>query len=112
MTEKRDMKWALELAIASMENPDANWDRKYLEKAADMLKNGGPMVEKMIETTGPKCKKCNTINQWGDHKCSECGNEIWIGGTCVHTKCIKRWTEREKIKIVTEESKPTFEEIK
>lgn len=111
MTEKRDMKWALELAIASMENPDANWDRRYLAKAADMLRNGGPVVERAETCHEFKCKTCerfpvSAFQHLESINCSQCGSD-----KIENIKTQKHWAEREKIKIVVRKSKPTYEEI-
>lgn len=107
--QKRDMKWALELAIASMKNPDVNWDRKYLAKAADMLRNGGPVVEKSKSEKAQKCPECGALYWWNVDVCKKCSCIIAVH--YVEVDAFEHWTEREKIQIVTEKSEPTFEEI-
>lgn len=94
MTKKHDLKWALELAIVSMKNPDANWDRKYLAKAADMLKNGGPVVEKTLD-----------LSECGGHKVFCCGETF-------HGNGILKYKTKEILSIGSIEMGPTYEPAK
>ena len=86
MTMKEALDLAIESALICSENE--NLDRKNgYKQAAAMLRDGGPVVEKSKRT--------------------RCYND-----DCQFVPFTKTWTEHEKIEIVVEKSKPTFEEIK
>lgn len=108
--EKRDMKWALEEAISALTVMDAQYNGKYgdvYKQAADMLRNGGPVVEKKSKA---KCYKCECGKLYKRQSyCPECTMSAYP-----HTKTItarKYWTEQEKLNAFIEKSEPTFEEI-
>lgn len=114
MSEKRDLKWALEIVIGAAVNfarvsdqvkPDGIGD--MVRQAADTLRNGGPVVEKkLIQTEFFVCEKHNVPL----HIC-ECKDVAWFQSKrwCKLKPIIQHWTEREKIQIFTEKSEPTFE---
>lgn len=115
-SEKRDMKWALELALQTLDDivkyhcPVGSMDT--YRQAADMIRHGGPVVEKIDISHEFRCKKCgvfpvSALQALESINCSQCYSDKIEN---VETK--KQWTEREKIKIITEKSEPTFEEIK
>lgn len=111
MTKKRDMKWALELALQALDDIVKYycpvWNVDTYRQAADMLKNGGPVVEK--EHVWCRCNWCSRWFVDGyDYANHSCGRTTTMGNQKVTT--IKKWTEREKIQIVTEKSESTFEE--
>lgn len=112
MTKKRDMKWALEEAISALTVMDAQYNGKYgdvYKQAADMLRNGGRVVEHSQRFDGHKCRWCDTY-----HTSRDDGDQCVLCGRLLNKKCkwIEYWTEREKIQIVIEKTEPTFEEIK
>lgn len=112
MTEERDLQWALNLAIDYMNtqyNPPTMGNSDELRQAAQMLREGGPVLEKNLPGRKiRKCKKCGTLNGWNFTWCG-CGcliaNYHYVVSADVH------WTERQKIKIVTERSEASFEEV-
>lgn len=113
MTEKRDMKWALELAIETFQKLEIVWknnleERETYRQAADMLRNGGPVKEKRSKATCYKCE-CGKLYKRQSY-CPECTMSAYPHSTTITAK--KRWTECEKIQIITEKSEPAFEEIK
>lgn len=107
MTEKRDLKWALEYMQDLAASAHHKYGDKKAKQAADMLRNGGPVVEKSERVKMVWCKKCD-LPYFGEKKRCDCGHR----GYCEHIVVNRKWTEREKIQIVTEKSEPTFEEIK
>lgn len=112
MTEKRDMKWALEY----MQDLAASAYHKYGDEnaklAANMLRNGGPVVDITKTCHEFKCETCgrfpvSAFQYLESMNCSQCGAD-----KIKNVKTKKHWTEREKIQIVTEKSEPTSREIK
>lgn len=111
MTEKRDLKWALEWAVDVLDDHARVYGGLSFgdkcEQAADMLRDGGLLVEKkLIQTEFFVCEKHNVPL----HIC-ECKDIAWFQSKewCKLKPIIQHWTEREKIQIFTEKSEPTFE---
>ena len=113
MTEKRDLQWALSLAIDYMTtqyNPPTMGNSEDLRQAAKMLREGGPVVNKRSELFEViKCEKCKTLNNLDNSKCAKCQSYIFEPIEIVFAQ--ECYTERQKIKIVTERSEATFEGV-
>lgn len=115
MTEMT-MKEALKLAIEALRRAEYNadyQDRRIVAdmygKAAKMLRDGGPVVEK--HHTGCRCNWCSRYFIDGyDFANHNCGRTASMVNQKVQT--VKKWTEREKIEIVVEKSELSYEEIK
>lgn len=114
MSEERDMLWALEMAIIACNIAETKTGHDDFNLAANMLRNGGPAVEKSSQHKLACCPSCGKILRDG-YYCPTPYNECNKSSFYAHKGdrdlkvFFRKWTEQEKIQIVTEKSKPTFE---
>ena len=94
MTERRNIQWALNLAIEVLENPWRHYDICTILEAAYLLKGKGPEVTKGENVMVVWCTKCNT-------PASRCTVDHHHNGFHKSATVTSQWTERTLFKPVT-----------